>query len=122
MTSGGYGSGKPIGPTGSTGQGGSSTTSGGFLDDLDNEGGYNSNKDDKNDKEKGPGGRPQIGISGHKHRGGTIFRNLGEESINFPPGASVRAHVQSIDILPFGSKTQSPSEAVEEELKKHGSR
>lgn len=94
------------------------------MDDLDNEGGYDSGKDDKKDKDHRPGGRPQIGISGHrdKNRGGTIFRNLGEESINFPPGASVRAHVQSIDILPFGSKTQSPSEAVEEELKKHGSR
>ncbi|XP_045446445.1 uncharacterized protein LOC123654592 [Melitaea cinxia] len=49
----------------------------------------------------------------HKKPGTTIIRNIGEDYFGIPPGVSVRAHVQSIDLYPFGSKPISPSEALE---------
>ncbi|KOB65913.1 Cuticular protein RR-1 motif 47, partial [Operophtera brumata] len=42
-----------------------------------------------------------------------VIRNIGEDYFSVPPGVSVRAHVQSIDLYPFGSKPISPSEALE---------
>lgn len=110
------GSTKPIGPP----------LTGGFLDggskeDGDKKGG---NKDKHDGIYSHPGGDTEItfGGPGDKNLGGTIFTNLGDESIHFPPGKSVRAHVQSIDIFPYGTKVPSPGEAIDEELKKHGSR
>lgn len=115
-TSGTSGSAKPIGPP----------LTGGFLDggskeDGDKKGG---NKDKHDGIYSHPGGDTEItfGGPGDKNLGGTIFTNLGDESIHFPPGKSVRAHVQSIDIFPYGTKVPSPGEAIDEELKKHGSR
>ncbi|CAH2075521.1 unnamed protein product, partial [Iphiclides podalirius] len=43
----------------------------------------------------------------------TIIKNIGQSYFGIPPGVSVRAHVQSIDLYPFGSKPISPSEALE---------
>ncbi|XP_012550706.1 cuticular protein RR-1 motif 47 isoform X1 [Bombyx mori] len=45
----------------------------------------------------------------------TIIRNIGDSYFDIPPGVSVRAHVQSIDLYPFGAKPVSPSEALESE-------
>ncbi|KAL1491300.1 hypothetical protein ABEB36_011917 [Hypothenemus hampei] len=42
----------------------------------------------------------------------TIVTNIGYKSFRVPPGGSVRAHVQSIDLYPY--ETQSPSEALKE--------
>lgn len=44
-----------------------------------------------------------------------MIRNLGDDYFGVPPGVSVRAHVQSIDLYPFGSKPMSPSEALEKD-------
>lgn len=46
---------------------------------------------------------------------GTILKNIGDKSISFAPGVAVRAHVQSIDILPYGSRLPSPSEQLKSE-------
>ncbi|XP_055847051.1 uncharacterized protein LOC129912706 [Episyrphus balteatus] len=45
-------------------------------------------------------------------RDSTIIKNVGKWYIGLPPGQSVRAHVQNIDILPIGGRTLSPSEAL----------
>lgn len=42
----------------------------------------------------------------------TILTNIGDKHISFPPGVAVRAHVQSIDFLPYGSRIPSPSEQL----------
>lgn len=42
----------------------------------------------------------------------TILTNIGDRHISFPPGVAVRAHVQSIDFLPYGSRIPSPSEQL----------
>lgn len=52
-------------------------------------------------------------INHNKVPGSTIIRNLGRDYFGVPPGVSVRAHVQSIDLYPFGSKPISPAEALE---------
>lgn len=45
----------------------------------------------------------------------TILTNIGDKHISFPPGVAVRAHVQSIDFLPYGSRIPSPSEQLKSE-------
>nr|XP_026490034.1 uncharacterized protein LOC113396348 [Vanessa tameamea] len=60
--------------------------------------------------------KPEFAIGFNIHHtkpGTTIIRNIGEDYFGIPPGVSVRAHVQSIDLYPFGSKPISPSEALE---------
>ncbi|XP_055911908.1 uncharacterized protein LOC129945949 [Eupeodes corollae] len=46
------------------------------------------------------------------NRDSTLIKNVGKWYIGLPPGQSVRAHVQNIDILPIGGRTLSPSEAL----------
>lgn len=60
---------------------------------------------------------PSLGISGDGvfSDGGTIVRNLGDKVFSVPPGASVRAHVQAIDLLPLNSRVPSPSEQYKAE-------
>lgn len=67
--------------------------------------------DDDGDKSK-----PEYAVGfniQHSKPDTTIIRNIGEDYFGIPPGVSVRAHVQSIDLYPFGSKPISPSEALE---------
>lgn len=47
-----------------------------------------------------------------KNRDSTIVTNVGKWFVGLPPGTAVRAHVQNIDLLPLGSRTQSPSDAL----------
>lgn len=47
----------------------------------------------------------------------TILTNIGDKHISFPPGVAVRAHVQSIDFLPYGSRVPSPSEQLKQQLR-----
>ncbi|CAF4901529.1 unnamed protein product [Pieris macdunnoughi] len=70
------------------------------------------NEDEINSGEKS---KPQfaVGFNIHSKPGTTIIRNTGQDYFGIPPGVSVRAHVQSIDLYPFGSKPLSPSEALE---------
>lgn len=42
----------------------------------------------------------------------TIITNYGNKFFGIPPGASVRAHVQNIDLKPFGEISLSPGEAL----------
>lgn len=68
------------------------------------------------DDEGGDGNTPQYAVGFNINRrkpGTTIIRNIGQDYFGVPPGVSVRAHVQSIDLYPFGSKPISPSEALE---------
>ncbi|XP_061399423.1 uncharacterized protein LOC133335135 [Musca vetustissima] len=50
------------------------------------------------------------------HRDSTVIKNVGKWYIGLPPGQSVRAHVQNIDILPLGGRrVPSPSEALRQD-------
>lgn len=83
------------------------------IDDTDvNEAGV-----DDYDRGKGEKDGPVYGIGFNIHNsnpGTTIIRNIGQDYFGVPPGVSVRAHVQSIDLYPYGSKP-SPSEAIEKD-------
>ncbi|XP_064544526.1 fibroin heavy chain [Drosophila montana] len=51
-----------------------------------------------------------------RHRDSTVIKNVGKWYVGLPPGQSVRAHVQNIDILPLGGRiTLSPSEALRQD-------
>lgn len=58
---------------------------------------------------RGGSRRPFIG----RH---TIVTNIGDELFSVPPGVSVRAHVQAIDLLPLNAKILSPSEQYKSEV------
>lgn len=81
---------------------------------------FDANNNDDNgafDDGKGDNG-PQFAIGFNIHHskpGTTIIRNIGRDFFGVPPGVSVRAHVQSIDLYPFDSKPLSPSEALEKD-------
>ncbi|RZC41731.1 uncharacterized protein BDFB_004473, partial [Asbolus verrucosus] len=69
------------------------------------------------------GGRPTViqvqgggGGAGCERCRGTIVTNVGDKLFSVPPGVSVRAHVQSIDLLPLALKVPSPSEQYMEEM------
>lgn len=47
----------------------------------------------------------------------TIVTNIGDKPFSVPPGVSVRAHVQAIDLFPIDSKIPSPSEQFKEDTK-----
>ncbi|XP_014371753.2 uncharacterized protein LOC106721345 [Papilio machaon] len=60
----------------------------------------------------------EFGVRFDEHQtkpGTTIIKNIGKKYFGIPPGVAVRAHVQSIDLYPFGPKPISPSEAIENE-------
>lgn len=53
------------------------------------------------------------GFPKHDWDGGTLITNTGDMFFGIGPGASVRAHVQNIDLRPFGEGgAVSPSEAL----------
>ncbi|KAK4878919.1 hypothetical protein RN001_007065 [Aquatica leii] len=59
-----------------------------------------------------------IGITqsggGYNDRG-TLVTNVGDTLFSVPPGVSVRAHVQAIDLLPLGPRSPSPSDQLKAE-------
>lgn len=67
------------------------------------------------------GGKPAINIGLDnticpKCRG-TVVTNLGDNTLYVPPGVSVRAHVQAIDLLPISPSIPSPGDQFNAELK-----
>nr|XP_016925882.1 fibroin heavy chain [Drosophila suzukii] len=51
-----------------------------------------------------------------RHRDSTVIKNVGKWYVGLPPGQSVRAHVQNIDIVPLGGRIGiSPSEALRQD-------
>ncbi|XP_030385822.1 fibroin heavy chain [Scaptodrosophila lebanonensis] len=50
-----------------------------------------------------------------RHRDSTVIKNVGKWYVGLPPGHSVRAHVQNIDIVPLGGRILSPSEALRQD-------
>ncbi|XP_037040402.1 uncharacterized protein LOC119077324 isoform X2 [Bradysia coprophila] len=46
------------------------------------------------------------------HQDSTLIKNTGDWYVGLPPGSAVRAHVQSIDLLPLGGRPPSPSDAL----------
>lgn len=48
----------------------------------------------------------------NRGRDSTVLKNVGNWYVGLPPGAAVRAHVQSIDLLPLGGRPPSPGEAL----------
>ncbi|KAG5866808.1 hypothetical protein JTB14_037384, partial [Gonioctena quinquepunctata] len=65
-----------------------------------------------------PYGGPAISVTGENcpRCTGTIVTNLGDSVFSVPPGVSIRAHVQAIDLLPFGPNVPSPSEQYKADL------
>lgn len=45
----------------------------------------------------------------------TIIKNVGDDYVGLPPGSAVRAHVQSIDLIPLGERAPSPADALRRE-------
>ncbi|KAL4703038.1 hypothetical protein ACJJTC_004097, partial [Scirpophaga incertulas] len=81
---------------------------------------FDTNKDHSAEFDSGKGDKngPEYAIGFNIHHtkpGTTIIRNIGRDYFGVPPGVSVRAHVQSIDLYPFDSKPISPSEAIEKD-------
>lgn len=58
---------------------------------------------------------------GGRRPGGTIVTNVGDELFSVPPGVSVRAHVQAIDLLPLNAKILSPTDQYKAELQNRDS-
>ncbi|XP_021697100.1 uncharacterized protein LOC5568293 [Aedes aegypti] len=52
----------------------------------------------------------------------TIIKNVGDWYVGLAPGASVRAHIQNIDLLPYGGRAPSPSEALRRDTQSHPKR
>lgn len=51
-----------------------------------------------------------------RHHDSTVIRNVGKWYVGLPPGQSVRAHVQNIDLVPLGGRVSlSPSEALRQD-------
>ncbi|KAK9503061.1 hypothetical protein O3M35_011711 [Rhynocoris fuscipes] len=50
----------------------------------------------------------------------STFLSSNKNYYGFPHGIAIRAHVQSLDILPFGSRIPPPSVAIEHNLSPHG--
>lgn len=42
--------------------------------------------------------------------------NVGDKTFSVPPGVSVRAHVQAIDLIPYESKIPSPSDQMRADM------
>ena len=100
---------------GTSGIGGSSD---GFAPDdgtnsIDTDGSFGDDFDDTNRK-AGPGiDSIDSDFPKRDRGGGTIIVNSGDSFFGLPPGASARAHVQNIDLRPFGGGGSiSPSEAL----------
>ena len=47
-----------------------------------------------------------------RSRDSTLLKNVGDWYVGLPPGGIVRAHVQSIDLLPLGNRAPTPGEAL----------
>lgn len=58
--------------------------------------------------------RPWYFGSGDKQH--TLVTNLGDTTFSVPPGVSIRAHVQTIDLYPYESKVPSPSAQLRAEM------
>ncbi|XP_034133270.1 keratin, type I cytoskeletal 9 isoform X2 [Drosophila guanche] len=119
VSSGGY-----LPPTGGggggSGGGGSSSTGSAISGPGDN---YNLNDDDVGSS------LPPLVTANHRtleidrdrdwvlrHRDSTVIKNVGKWYLGLPPGQSVRAHVQNIDIVPLGGRVGlSPSEALRQD-------
>lgn len=63
--------------------------------------------------------RDHFGLTGerdndwaHHRQDSTLIKNAGDWYVGLPPGSAVRAHVQSIDLLPLGGRPPSPSDAL----------
>lgn len=66
------------------------------------------------------GGKPVISIGLDNSLctkcSGTVVTNLGDRSFYVPPGVSVRAHVQAIDLVPVNPSIPSPSDQFNADL------
>lgn len=67
-------------------------------------------------KQTGPHEDDSVHGTDNSHRpnaqDSTLIKNAGDWYVGLPPGSAVRAHVQSIDLLPLGGRPPSPSEAL----------
>ncbi|EDW31259.1 GL20693 [Drosophila persimilis] len=64
---------------------------------------------------RGRADRPRPGVGAAASRL-TVIKNVGKWYVGLPPGQSVRAHVQNIDIVPLGGRVGlSPSEALRQD-------
>lgn len=105
-SSGGYGSGS--GGYGS-GSGGYGSSSGGYGPNRKPSNAYIYPKPDKAFNEE-PNRDYTNQVNDNRYSGST------KNFLGLPPGFAVRAHVQSLDILPYGSKIPPPDEALQRHL------
>ncbi|KAK5645824.1 hypothetical protein RI129_004288 [Pyrocoelia pectoralis] len=109
------------GPSGGFDLFGNGSPSGGGSDTFSGTGGGGGSYD---------GGNVQVGSTGSGFYGGsgssgagnydsqgTLVTNVGDRLFSVPPGASVRAHVQAIDLLPLRPRSLSPSEQLKMETR-----
>lgn len=105
-------------PGGSSGGNGGSGGSGGIDDgnnSIDGFGEPGPNRDDFDDNRNNGngGGDRNDGDFPKRDRGiGTVITNSGDTYFGIAPGASARAHVQNIDLKPWGEEAISPGEAL----------
>ncbi|XP_014273355.1 collagen alpha-2(I) chain isoform X1 [Halyomorpha halys] len=57
--------------------------------------------------------KPVVSPTGGIQVGDSTFLSSNKNYFSFPAGVAVRAHIQSLDILPFGSRIPSPGAALE---------
>ncbi|XP_017776991.1 PREDICTED: uncharacterized protein LOC108562984 [Nicrophorus vespilloides] len=91
-----------------------------------NDYGNGGDDDDNNSKDFGLFGStsssthkpPTLSISSDRNNNKqhTIVTNIGDTLFTVPPGVSVQAHVQSIDLFPYESKVPSPSDIFRAEV------
>lgn len=56
-----------------------------------------------------------ISVAGDDDKDSTLIKNVGDLYFGLPPGAVVRAHVQSIDLIPIDARAPSPAKALKRE-------
>lgn len=111
------GSGDRHGPNGTDGSNDGFTPDDG-TNSIDSDGSFGDldHRDDFDDSNRKAGSGTDSIDSDFPKRdrgGGTIIVNSGDSFFGLPPGASARAHVQNIDLRPYGSGGSiSPSEAL----------
>lgn len=81
---------------------------------IDSDGSFGDRDDfDDSNPKAGPDGDTIDDFPNRVSGGGTLIVNSGDTFFGLPPGASARAHVQNIDLRPFGEGGSiSPSEAL----------
>ncbi|XP_018334535.1 uncharacterized protein LOC108743462 [Agrilus planipennis] len=96
---------------------------GDYEEEEEDNGSYNKpsgdegpNKEDDDQENCCNTGNSGINVQISGTREGAIVTNSGKKVLSVPPGVSVRAHVQAIDLIPLKPKVRSPGDELKEEV------